>query len=273
MPNKESKEQRAESRGQSAASRRLVHLPAMLLLAALSIAWTWPLALHFGDHIPGLGGDNYSFLWNLWWMRKALSSPELDFFQSSYLFSPFGVDLINHPHTALQGYISATALGGLSVIQAENLYVVVSVFLNAVCAYTLVFDMVRVRRLALLARHRVRRLAVCRGASARTFRSADRVGPPVVRAVASTVASERQCHGGNRLRSVRGRERIRRVLPRRISRCLRRCIHVRIVACGRCVPRAAPTEAVALQRATRPDRADGRRCVSHHRSLPCPAAV
>ncbi len=122
----------------------------MLLLAALSIVWTWPLSLHFGDHIPGFGGDNYSFLWNLWWMRKALSSPELEFFQSSYLFSPFGVDLINHPHTALQAYLSATALGGLSVIQAENVYVVISVFLNAVCAYALVFDMVRVRRLALL---------------------------------------------------------------------------------------------------------------------------
>ena len=37
-------------------------------------------------------------------------------------------------------------LRGLSVIQAENLYIVVSVFLNAVCAYALVFDMVRVAR-------------------------------------------------------------------------------------------------------------------------------
>jgi len=129
----------------------LVHLPAMLLLAALSIVWTWPLARHFGDHIPGLGGDNYSFLWNLWWMRKVLSSPGLDFFQSTYLFSPFGVDLINHPHTALQGYLSATALRGLSIIQAENLYIIISVFLNAVCAYALVFEMVRARRLAILA--------------------------------------------------------------------------------------------------------------------------
>ena len=102
----------AEIRGkrQGARDKGLLHLPAMLLLAVLSIVWTWPLALHFGDHIPGLGGDNYSFLWNLWWMRKALSAPELDFFQSTYLFSPFGVDLINHPHTALQGYLSATAL-------------------------------------------------------------------------------------------------------------------------------------------------------------------
>ncbi|MSO55351.1 MAG: hypothetical protein EXQ55_00250 [Acidobacteria bacterium] len=126
------------------------HIPVLLLFVGLSIVWTWPLALHFRDHIPGQPGDNYSFLWNLWWMRKALSTPDLAFFQSSYLFSPFGVDLVNHPHTALQGYISATALAGLTVIEAENLYIIVSVFLNAACAYALAFDIFRQRRLALL---------------------------------------------------------------------------------------------------------------------------
>lgn len=127
------------------------HVPALALLAGLAIVWTWPLARHFSDHIPGHGGDNYSFLWNLWWMRKALGSPELDFFQSRYLFSPFGVDLVNHPHTALQGLISATLLGRLSIIQAENTYILLSVFLNAACAYALAFDIVRDRRTAVLA--------------------------------------------------------------------------------------------------------------------------
>lgn len=117
----------------------------------MSIVWTWPLARHFRDHIPGLSGDNYSFLWNLWWMRTALGAPELDFFRSPYLLSPFGVDLVNHPHTALQAYLSATALGGLSVVEAQNLSIVVSVFLNAVCAYALAFDIVKDRRVALVA--------------------------------------------------------------------------------------------------------------------------
>jgi len=127
------------------------HLPALLLLAAMSVVWTWPLVLHFSDHIPGPGGDNYNFLWNLWWMRKALSAPELEFFQSRHLFSPFGLDLINHPHAALQGYLSATALGRVPIIAAGNLYIIASVFLNAACAYALAFDLVRTRRAALLA--------------------------------------------------------------------------------------------------------------------------
>jgi hypothetical protein len=120
------------------------------LLALLSLAWTWPLALHFHDHVPGTPGDNFSFLWNLWWMRQVLSHPALSFFHSTYLFSPFGVDLINHPHTALQGLLSATALSRLSIIEAENLYIVVSIFLNAAAAYALLYDMTRQPRLALL---------------------------------------------------------------------------------------------------------------------------
>lgn len=127
------------------------HLLSLVLLGALSVVWTWPLALHFRDHIPGRPGDNFSFLWNLWWMRHALGNHALGFFHSNYLFSPFGVDLINHPHTALQGLISATLLSGLSIIEAENLYIVGSVFLNAAAAYALAYDITRERRLALLA--------------------------------------------------------------------------------------------------------------------------
>ncbi len=132
-------------------SRALLHGPAVILYAALAVVWTWPLALHVRESIPGPPGDNFSFLWNLWWMRKALSSPELEFFRSSYLLSPFGVDLVNHPHTALQGVLSATFLAEWSVIEAENLYIFVSVFLNAFGAYALAFDLVRDRRAASLA--------------------------------------------------------------------------------------------------------------------------
>jgi hypothetical protein len=137
--------------GAPRAESRASHLPYLLLLVAAAVVWTWPLALHFRDHIPGDPGDNFSFLWNLWWMRQVLSHPALGFFHSPYLLSPFGVDLINHPHTALQGLISATLLSRLSIVEAENLYIVCSIFLNAAAAYALVYDLTRARRLALVA--------------------------------------------------------------------------------------------------------------------------
>lgn len=121
------------------------------LLAALSVLWTWPLALHFSDHVPGPPGDNFTCLWNLWWMRHVADNHWSGFFHSTYLFNPFGVDLVNHPHTALQGAISATLLSNLSVIQAQNVLVIGSIFLNAAAAYALAYDVSGQRRLALLA--------------------------------------------------------------------------------------------------------------------------
>src|SRR5581483_5432951 len=123
--------------------RAAAHLGALLVLAAAALVWTWPLELHFGDAIPGTPGDNYSFVWNLWWARHALADPTLSFFHSTYLFSPFGVDLINHPHTVLQGMLSATVLHRLSVVEAENVYIVVSIFLNGAAAYALAYDLSR----------------------------------------------------------------------------------------------------------------------------------
>src|SRR5262245_16450235 len=126
------------------------HAPYLLTLAAAAFVWTWPLALHFRDRIPGLPGDNFSFLWNLWWMGRVLRDGSLRFFHSPYLFSPFGVDLVNHPHTALQAFLSAWLLPRLSIVEAENAYIVFSVFLNGLSAYALAFDITRQRRPSLL---------------------------------------------------------------------------------------------------------------------------
>ena len=123
----------------------------LMVFAALTLVWTFPLVFHLRTHIPGEPGDNFSFLWNLWWMRYSGGSFDLSFFHSPFLFFPFSVDLVNHPHTALPGVIAATALASLSVISAENLYILASMFANAAVAYALVHDLSGRRRPAVLA--------------------------------------------------------------------------------------------------------------------------
>ncbi len=66
------------------------HLGPLALFGAFAVAWTWPLALHLDNAIPGGPGDNYSFVWNLWWMRHVLATPGLAYFHTTYLFYPFG---------------------------------------------------------------------------------------------------------------------------------------------------------------------------------------
>src|SRR5206468_3151497 len=116
------------------------HLGALAGFAALTIAWTWPLAAHLGDALPGGPGDNYSFVWNLWWMRHVLATPGLPYFHTTYLFYPFGTTIANHPHTALPALVAATLLKPLTVVEAQNALLIAYVFANMAAMYALAWD-------------------------------------------------------------------------------------------------------------------------------------
>jgi len=113
------------------------HLGPLALFGALAVAWTWPLAAHLHDAIPGGPGDNYSFVWNLWWMRHVLATPGLSYFHTTYLFHPFGTSIANHPNTALPALVGATVLGGASPATAQNLLLIADVFANMAAMYAL----------------------------------------------------------------------------------------------------------------------------------------
>ena len=103
----------------------------------VALAWTFPLILHLGTDLLGAGaGDNVTGLWNVWWMRTALGSGQ-DFFRTSYLFAPVGVDLTLDTHTALPALVGATLLAPLSLVAAVNVTILTALFLNGWCAYRL----------------------------------------------------------------------------------------------------------------------------------------
>ena len=116
------------------------HLGPLALFGALALAWTWPLALHLRDALPGDPGDNYSFLWNLWWMRHVLATPGLAYFHTDYLFHPFGTTIANHPHTALPALVAATLLQPATIVTAQNILLIAYVFANMSVMYALAWD-------------------------------------------------------------------------------------------------------------------------------------
>jgi len=122
-----------------------------VFFAALAVVWTWPLARHLSDSIPGNPGDNFSFLWNLWWMRHVRATPGLQFFRTTFLFHPFGTTIVDHPHTALPAFIAATAFKRLSLPAAQNVILLAYVFANMAAAYCLAWSLTRHRRGAILA--------------------------------------------------------------------------------------------------------------------------
>jgi hypothetical protein len=127
------------------------HLGPLALFGALAVAWTWPLAAHLHDAVPGDPGDNYSFLWNLWWMRHWLATPGLEYFHTTYLFYPFGTSIANHPHTALPAIVAATLLRPVSIVTAQNLLLIAYVFSNMAAMCALAWDIIRHRRASTLA--------------------------------------------------------------------------------------------------------------------------
>lgn len=120
----------------------LRHGLVLLFFVLLPLATTWPLAAHLGTHVPGeSAGDNLSTLWSFWWMRQALSSSDLDFWRTTFLFHPGGADLVQHTHTALNAWIGATLLGGLSEITALNVVLLGALTLAGFGTYLLAWDL------------------------------------------------------------------------------------------------------------------------------------
>ena len=108
------------------------------LYAVAAVAHTWPLAAQLGSQLPGLGlGDNVSFVWNFWWMREALWSPSIQFLQSPMILVPLSGPLVLHTHTALPAWFGATVLSQLTVVQAYNVVILLSLALNGLSAYVL----------------------------------------------------------------------------------------------------------------------------------------
>lgn len=117
------------------------------LYSLLAVVHTYPLLADLNSSLPGLGlGDNVTFAWNIWWMREALASPELEFFRSPALLAPFGASLALHTHTALAAFVGATLLSPLGVVAAQNVVVVASLVLNGLTTYGLAFDVTGARR-------------------------------------------------------------------------------------------------------------------------------
>ena len=123
--------------------RHARHALALIVFALLAIAWTWPLVRHLHDAVPGDPGDNYSFMWNLWWMRKVLATPGLSYFHTRFLFYPFGASIANHPQTALPAFVAATLFRRLSLVTAQNVLLLSYVFLNLTGMYAFAWDVTR----------------------------------------------------------------------------------------------------------------------------------
>lgn len=81
-------------------------LAVLAFYLVVAIIFTWPLVLYFSDAAPGdPTGDNWQMVWNLWWVREALTHFQNPF-QADLIFYPQGTGLYLHALNALNGFVS-----------------------------------------------------------------------------------------------------------------------------------------------------------------------
>src|SRR5262245_32044470 len=128
---------------------------ALLLYFVLTLALTWPLALHGttdlqgGPHKDGLE-DAYQNVWNLWWMKEALArttNPRI----TDRLFLPEQPNLYYHTLSPINTLLAAPVTVLWGPIAGFNAVAFASCVLGALGLWWLAYDRARSHPAAIVA--------------------------------------------------------------------------------------------------------------------------
>src|SRR5262249_40407551 len=119
------------------APRAARHAIVLTGFAVITALWLWPLLASPATRIPGDGaGENFIFVWNLWWTRHAIQSHVSPLWCPA-IFVPFGADLTLHTLTLLPTAVVALVSPNGAVLAGTNAIIVAHLFLNFAVAYAL----------------------------------------------------------------------------------------------------------------------------------------
>ena len=104
----------------------------------LTLAVTYPLVLHIGDHVPGTATwslDEYGYVWNNWWFKYALFDRGSNPFYTNYIFYPLGTSLVLYAYTLLHVLLALPLQFAFGLIPAVNATVLFSFVVAAFGMY------------------------------------------------------------------------------------------------------------------------------------------
>lgn len=103
---------------------------------------TWPMAIRLSSPYAKIWQDFGLWLWNLWWMKKALVDLGTSPYFSSYIFHPTGTGLVFHNLSPYNGLIGIPLqLLGADVITTYNLLYLSSFVIGGVGMFFLVREL------------------------------------------------------------------------------------------------------------------------------------
>ena len=123
----------------SAVSRfsRLEHPIVLAAYTLIALALSFPLAAQFGDHIAGVDGDVWSYLWAMGWARASLLDLGVNPFHTDYIFYPLGGATQLLWGTALPSFASLPLQLAFGLVPAFNAMYLAASVLTAYGMYLL----------------------------------------------------------------------------------------------------------------------------------------
>ncbi len=121
--------------------RTLAHVLAVILYSVLAVAATWPLVRYLGTHVPGSATwafDEYTFIWNSWWLRYSLFDLGQNPLYSTHTFYPLGISLVLYTYNLFNALISLPLQPFLSLPAISNLTFLLATVLSGYGVFVLV---------------------------------------------------------------------------------------------------------------------------------------
>ncbi len=122
------------------------HFIILALYFALTLVMTLPLALQFGDHVPGSETwalDEYTFVWNFWWFKHAVFDLGINPLHTDYIFYPIGSSLVLYTFTLLNAILAIPIEFVFGFPAAINSLLFFSVIASAYGAFLLTHYLLR----------------------------------------------------------------------------------------------------------------------------------
>jgi hypothetical protein len=120
---------------------RLRHPPvvAFAYFLLLTLAVTWPLALHWAERVPGwYVADNYEYLWKMWWFKHSLVDLKQSPLVAPDIFYPQGFNLAHAELTPLHTLLGLPLTWAFGEVVTYNTFAALSFVISGWATYLLV---------------------------------------------------------------------------------------------------------------------------------------
>ena len=115
-----------------------INLTLVLIYAGLTVLFTYPLVWFLTTHHAGeAGGDARVYLWNMWWVDKALTDLHTNPFETDFIFYPLGIGLSLHTLGLSQGLLFIPLKTLFGDVAAANSILLLTFVASALGMYAL----------------------------------------------------------------------------------------------------------------------------------------